>query len=349
MTAKPKPTPASVVVKLDNYRQIPASCDDSGNQGECTVDEFASNQIAEDSCDAHEIDDKSVDLTFADANCYEDAELEILDPFDEDKSSNRPTTICFNKYVKVIDYETGSNADDLRKSVGCPNDEDNDNYDDLCTNSTEPLRLDGKHLDCGFLPDETGHSENVHKTPPIAEDATASPDLYAPIITVTKMDLECRRSAARSGHSSDLRSHDIESNNSPFPPEHNQIVAELHEPAAQERAATEAAAQQHDRDILQHHFRRWMHYVTVERIAALNGDKLKIHGNDSRAHKIEQYLRGIRHEKKVRVAPTTTTDDAAGGTEGPADNGLQAVAEKKRRTEMSGFAAGVMVKKFSNK
>lgn len=347
LTAKTKPaTTASMVVKLDNYRHMSINNEEPENLCKFTAGAIAETGETMDECMADEnvadnADDASVDLTFADANCYDDAELEVVDPFDG-QLSGRPSTICFNKYVKVIDYETGSCADDSPQSIGCPDDDDDDDPE-MFTKSKGPLRLDGKHLDCRVLSND-GQSANV-LPPRIAEDEPSVRqsihDPYAPIITVSKVDLESRNSAPRSA----VDRRDPISSSSPFPPEQKHIVAELHESTEHWSAELAAASKQRDLELLRKHFRHWMHYVTVERIAALNGDNLKLNRNDSRAHKIEQYLRGIRHEKRVRVTPPS--DETAAGASKVEDQ--QDPTTVKRRTEMSGFAAGVMVKKFSNK
>lgn len=90
------------------------------------------------------------------------------------------------------------------------------------------------------------------------------------------------------------------------------------------------------RTLLQEHFRRWTHYVTVSKMTA------NTVGNErcpkTRAYKIEQYLRAMRADKKRPRASTLPLEQST--TDGE---------KAKKKSEISGFAAGAMVKQFSNK
>lgn len=138
---------------------------------------------------------------------------------------------------------------------------------------------------------------------------------------------------------------------SPQPPERCQIIAELCRP---QPSATIDSSGLDRRALLLRYFRRWTHYVTVEKMATLSrGERLQ--RNESRAHMIEQYLRTIRHEHAKKTIVQRGNDDVGGtaDTDGLEDGSGRTETETERdsskRAKMSGFAAGFMVKKFSTK
>lgn len=144
-------------------------------------------------------------------------------------------------------------------------------------------------------------------------------------ITVVKLAVRCSQISENTIHEEDTAT-------TPLP--HSEIITEALKNDTDDR---ETERKQNITSLLQRYFRRWTHYVTFAKLTA-NGSEP--HRTESRAAQIDLYLRAMRLEKTARKAKQQHSDDA------PADG---KVTTLKRQSEISGFAAGMMVKKFSSK
>lgn len=317
-----------MVVKLDNYQQ-PASLQPSPHTN--GQDDIPNADCFED--DEVDRSDRPLGIFYHAADTYYENALNTIDPFDDaddcDESHLHPANVgALQAATCCVDSITGDDDDDEYSSGS-----------NIPTTSN-PLCLFGTHLDCSPVP------AGVESVP---NSRTPSPKVNEDGMTITKLELEFRCQPLATGNMRrPLRMPEPAAMSSESPEQHerSEIIAEvLHGKKPYKcvlyyifsRPILPDGRPDHEqrRTLLQQHFRRWTHYVTVAKMAAHN------RGNErcpkSRAHMIEQYLRAMRMDRKRPKAPMLVEDH-------------QPAADKaKKPSEISGFAAGAMVKQFSNK